>query len=337
MKRIIFIPCFLFLFSISNPLLAQFHVMLEVPELRTPEKLLDKNIKEIIIVEQGDEKFETINSSQDVAKIIQMLRANEKNLTSEGQLLSKSLEFHEKFDLEYEFLPAILNEPEIITQVQKYNEEFKVTNEIVQYYISEHAINESAYVDFQNMFYEYPFEENVSRYEYGGIKLHIPNPLILSDNTRIDLEFKRTTCDNRRANQPVADILIETLRDCLKQANDNLTRLGFERINNITITSTTNGHCSPKQRKSNHHSGTAIDISAINGISINYTAKKNTRRYIFELQNAFNLHKYIRECYGPSFNDKTDFKTKITTSMVDSYSRIIRPHYNHLHISVRNE
>ncbi|WP_289060335.1 hypothetical protein [uncultured Zobellia sp.] len=336
MKRHLYIFLLVILLS-ENNLVAQIHLNIETPKINSEITISDKDTSEFVIVRDVTEEFTEIKSDEDVQKIIDKLAINHNNLTAQGAALSKTLKFYKDYELEYQDILPLLNNPEIIDDIQNHVEKFNATKEVIKFYTSIHTSDKTAYVDFKNMFYEYPFEENSFRYKYFGPKEYIPNPLILKDGSSIKINFKTTDCDKSNANQLVADILIETIKESLLNANINLRKLGYEPIKSITVTCTTNGHCSPKQRQSNHHSGTAIDISAINGISISYKAKRKTRRYIFEIQNAFNLHKYIRECFGPSFNDKTNFTDGRTTSMIDRYEKIVVPHYNHLHIAVRAE
>ncbi|WP_299673059.1 hypothetical protein [uncultured Tenacibaculum sp.] len=159
-------------------------------------------------------------------------------------------------------------------------------------------------------------------YFYDGPKESIPDTLILSDGSSININFGTTRSDNKNADQEVSPVLVEGMKFALEKANNNLS--SSEKITSIYISATTNGEHSAT---SNHPLGLAIDISRINGKRMAVTGVTNQ---IKELQKAFDSFQYIRENFGPHFKHKYDLNTNRW-----NFNYPVGGHKDHIHISVR--
>lgn len=151
----------------------------------------------------------------------------------------------------------------------------------------------SGEVDWEEMYIETATPDD--NYNYLGEKEFIPNTLVLDNGDEIDVVFGITTSDGESANKEVAKHLIDGLKFALNQANNNLSSL--DKVFEIYIMVTTNGSHGPYN---NHSSGTAIDISRINGIKMILGVTEPIR----ELQEAFDDYEFIRENFGPYFKHK---------------------------------
>ena len=107
----------------------------------------------------------------------------------------------------------------------------------------------------------------------------------------VNVYFKDTK-DGAPSNQQVNVMTLE----CLKTALDIVIE-DRQVISSVVITATTNGHPyfddKGNPKLSDHHSGAAIDIGAINGIAISGSSSLT-----LSLQSALNQYPYIRENFG---------------------------------------
>jgi hypothetical protein len=93
----------------------------------------------------------------------------------------------------------------------------------------------------------------------------------------------------------------------------------------LTIYTTTNGHPyfddKGNPKLSDHHSGAAIDIGAINGIAISGSSSLT-----LSLQSELNQYPYIRENFGPGSGNSFKFGTYL--------GHDIPNHNTHVHFSI---
>jgi hypothetical protein len=181
--------------------------------------------------------------------------------------------------------------------------------------------NNNVIIDFENLYIIVDIPDD--NYNYQGNKQLIPNPLILTNGTQVDITFGTTSSDNINSNQPVAIDLIDGLRFALEEANNNLSV--SEQITTIHISSTTNGHSN--SNSPNHPNAVALDISRINGVHMIVSGLTDQ---IKKLQIAFDNFQYIRENFGPYFKHKYSLETNTW-----DYNYSVGGHNDHIHISIR--
>ena len=171
---------------------------------------------------------------------------------------------------------------------------------------------------------EQEYEEEGEDYDDGteqksdGRNTSIPNEIILSNGNIVKIKFKNTK-DGVSSNQ---QINVRTL-ECLKSALE-IINASSQKIKSILITATTNGHPYFKNdgtpKFSDHHSGAAIDIGAINNIGINGVSDLT-----LSFQSALNTNPNIRENFGPGSGNSYKFGKIIND---------IPGHNTHLHFSI---
>lgn len=194
----------------------------------------------------------------------------------------------------------------------------------------------------------------------------IPIPIKLSTGQEVVITFGRSS-DGVSGYQEVDTLLVNTLKDVLEISNKELLKRNVPPIKTLFVLCTTNGH--KPWPNSNHNSGTAIDISEINGNRIIYTrisgriskqfkediekldydkdikgkyrlvfqdavAVQIDELYLYErvkmLQAVFLKHKRSRENFGPFL-----MKKKLMSQQIIDKKESVRPHEDHLHFSVR--
>ncbi len=165
-------------------------------------------------------------------------------------------------------------------------------------------------------------DDDYENIDYTGPKQLIPQQIVLSNGSIVNVTFGTTESDNQNANNEVAVDLVNSIIFALEQANSNLSN--SEKINSIYIKATTNGNHSSN---SNHSKGTAVDISRINGIMILNLA---TNSQVVALQNAFDEYQNIRENFGPYFKHKTFLNGSVNLNYP------VIGHNDHIHISVQS-
>ncbi|MDI1254861.1 MAG: hypothetical protein PSV16_02075 [Flavobacterium sp.] len=157
--------------------------------------------------------------------------------------------------------------------------------------------------------------------DYTGPKQLIPQSIVTTDGTTVEVTFGTTESDNQNANKQVAVSLVNAIKSALDDANSSLP--AGSKITSIYISATTNGtHGS----NSNHYKGTAVDISRINGNKIVILGPNNQ---VSALQNGFQNGNNIRENFGPSVKLKTETDGTVNNSNV-------KGHHDHIHISAQN-
>lgn len=151
-----------------------------------------------------------------------------------------------------------------------------------------------------------------------GRNTTIPQDITLSNGNIVKVNFQPTK-DGTSSNQQVN---VRTL-ECLKKALEIVSFNG-QTIKSILITATTNGHpyfdSKGNPLKSDHHSGAAIDIGAINGVRINGASDLT-----LSFQSALNQYSNIRENFGPGLGNSYKFGDPIHD---------IPNHNTHIHFSI---
>lgn len=237
--------------------------------------------------------------------------------------------------------------------LEQYERKFKIQNNIPE--------SEEVYFDYV---VDIVKESKINNPKYF-------NPIIDTDNgQKVELIFGRSN-DKSSSFQKVNEEMIFGLEWVINETNKSLTQQGLRPIKQLYISTTTNGEHSTY---SNHYSGTAIDISEINGIRIEYTRLSLNLKsilkkegidlktydlsspvliinespyqtdelflfdYVAELQMKMLVYPKTRENFGPfMFTKYLKESDSLLTSNHEKMTSIKRgmPHEHHIHFNVR--
>ncbi|AWI26608.1 hypothetical protein [Flavobacterium pallidum] len=141
------------------------------------------------------------------------------------------------------------------------------------------------------------------------------------DGLPVEIDFGNTFSDGDNARKPVSPLLVEVLRNVIRDANRVLPP--NQKIHSIEVISTTNGsHIAG----SNHAKKSALDISKINGSAV---FEPSLHDIVAAMQWAFDSELHIRENFGPLFKHKT-----FADGSRDNNFKV-PGHFDHIHISVQ--